>query len=287
MQSKNKTQIIITDIDGTLLDNSSKLSERNRDTLKYLKENRVTIVLATGRSLFSAKKVIIENDFLHLIDFVIFSTGAAIFDVKRDNIFRQYNLSNNEISEIKEYLNEIQIDFMIQQIIPDNHFFSYKKNSRFKKNPDFYKRIEIYNDCIIESNIKLESATQFVAIVPEQGDKILNQIKLKFQEKYSIIKTTSPLDKKSIWIEIFPKNVLKSTASNYLLEKLSLSNKALVTVGNDFNDMDLLKIGKENYLLENAPKELKKKILNDPNYSSCKIAPSNINNGFSIIANSI
>ncbi len=280
-------KIIISDIDGTLLNNDGKLSKSNRKAIELLIEKDVVIVLATGRSLYSAKKVIIENDFLHLIDFVIFSTGAAILDIKRDIIFRQYSLSKNEISEIEEYLNEIQIDFMIQQVIPDNHFFSYKKNPRYKKNPDFYKRIEIYNDCILENGEKPESATQFVAIVPKHGDKILNQIKLKFQKKYSIIKTTSPLDKKSLWIEIFPKNVLKSIASNYLLEKLNLSNKALVTVGNDFNDMDLLTVGKENYLLENAPKELKEIVLNDPNYSNCKIAPSNIENGFSIIANSI
>ncbi len=149
--SKSKIKVIITDIDGTLLDDNSKLSKTNRVTLNLLKKDGFIVVLATGRSLFSAKKIALENNFLDLIDYIIFSTGAAIFDVKKKSIFNVYSLNNKNIIEIENYLNEktINVDYMIQANIPENHFFSYKKNNHFKINTDFYKRIEIYKDSIL------------------------------------------------------------------------------------------------------------------------------------------
>jgi len=280
--SKSKIKIIITDIDGTLLDDNSKLSATNRATLNLLKKDGFIIVLATGRSLFSSKKIALENKFLDLVDFIIFSTGAAILDVKKKCIFNTYSLNREDILEIENYLNEtINADYMIQGNIPDNHFFSYKKNNRFKINSDFYRRIEIYKDSILTRSEITDSATQFIAIIPEKKDEIFNQVKLQLQERYSIIKTTSPLNKKTLWIEIFPKNVSKSTASTFLLKKLGLSKDSLITIGNDFNDMDLLKIGNMNFLLKNAPTELQEIIItNEFEYTNCKIGSTNIENGF-------
>jgi len=275
-------KVIISDIDGTLLNNGSKISASNKTTLELLNQKGILVVLATGRSLFSAKKVLEENNILDLIDYIIFSTGAAIFNVKSKQIFDIKNLEYNDISKIENYLdNIINVDFMLQADIPNNHFFSYKKNNRFKSNTDFFHRMEIYKDSILERNQIKDSATQFIAIIPEDMEIIFKEVKDHFKENYSIVKTTSPLNHKSLWIEIFPNNVSKSIASINLLKLLNLNIDNLITIGNDFNDMDLLKIGKKNYLLENAPEELKNIVSENDDYTDCFIAPSNVNEGFS------
>ena len=282
MCDKVKLKVIISDIDGTLLNNESRISETNLTTLRLLKKQGILIVLATGRSLFSAKKALDENNILDLIDYLIFSTGAAIYNVKNDQIFNVSKLEDDEITEIENYLDtSINLDYMIQAPIPDNHWFCYKKNNRFETNPDFYNRIQIYKDSILRREQITDSATQFIAIVPENIESIFKEVQRKFQNKFSIVKTTSPLNQKSLWIEIFPCNVSKSTASINLLKLLNLNIDNLITIGNDFNDMDLLKIGKRNYLLENAPEELKKIVSDNSNYKDCIISPSNINDGFS------
>ena len=281
---QNKIKIIISDIDGTLLNDDGRISNTNRSTLEFLKEKDIPVILATGRSLFSAKKVLIENHILDLIDFIIFSTGAAIYNVKNEEIFDICSLDKEKIIEVENYLNnDLELDYMIQGTIPNNHFFSYKKNNRFKINTDFYRRIKIYKDAILDRTDITNSATQFIAIIPNDAEIIFEQIKTRFQEKYSIIKTTSPLNKKDLWVEVFPKSVSKSIASINLLEKLGFTQNELITIGNDFNDMDLLTIGKKNYLLENAPEELKRIIINEKSHSNCKVAPSNICDGFSMV----
>jgi len=281
MYDKIKLEVIISDIDGTLLNNESKISDVNKTTLELLKQKGIVIVLATGRSLYSAKKVLEENNILFLIDYLIFSTGAAIYHVKNDQIFNITKLKEEDITEIENYLNvEINLDYMIQAPIPNNHWFSYKKNNRFKINPDFYNRIQIYKDSILRREQIIDSATQFIAIVPEVIESVFKEVQRKFKNKFSIVKTTSPLNQKSLWIEIFPSNVSKSTASINLLKLLNLNLDNSITIGNDFNDMDLLKIGKKNYLLENAPEELKSIASKNTDYNDCFIAPSNKNDGF-------
>ena len=50
--------IVVSDLDGTLLDSSARLSPRNRSTLQSLGDQGVVRVVATGRSLHSARLVL-------------------------------------------------------------------------------------------------------------------------------------------------------------------------------------------------------------------------------------
>ena len=92
---KDKPKIVFTDLDGTLLNSSSQLSPRNRDMLYQLGEQNILRVVATGRSLFSARRVL-TMDFP--IDYLVFSTGAGIIDWKKQHILYKKNLTHNDMS---------------------------------------------------------------------------------------------------------------------------------------------------------------------------------------------
>ncbi|MFW5799204.1 MAG: HAD family hydrolase, partial [Spirochaetota bacterium] len=85
------------------------------------------------------------------------------------------------------------------------------------------------------------------------------------------VKTTSPLDGKSIWIEIFPLSVSKSLAGQYIADIENVPYYNIATVGNDYNDLDLLNWSKKSFVVSNAPDELKNKY---------KCVRSNNENGF-------
>ena len=51
-------ELIITDLDGTLLDDKSNLSEINIDAIKKIKTSGVKFGIATGRSLESLMSII-------------------------------------------------------------------------------------------------------------------------------------------------------------------------------------------------------------------------------------
>ena len=66
--------MVITDLDGTLLNSGRIVSPENRRALERLGELGVVRVIATGRSLFSFNKVI-ERDFP--VDYLLFSSGGG------------------------------------------------------------------------------------------------------------------------------------------------------------------------------------------------------------------
>jgi HAD superfamily hydrolase (TIGR01484 family) len=87
-----KIKIVFSDLDGTLLNNSHILSQVNRKTLMELKKRGIIRVVATGRSLFSAQKVM-DLDFP--IDYLIFSSGAGIMNWhNQESIYKEYMQKN-------------------------------------------------------------------------------------------------------------------------------------------------------------------------------------------------
>ena len=82
----NKIRLIATDLDGTLLKSDKSISEKDWKTLEYLASKQIVRVAATGRSLFKVKQVLPENA---PFDFIVFSSGAGIYDWKNKNILQR------------------------------------------------------------------------------------------------------------------------------------------------------------------------------------------------------
>ncbi len=61
---------------------------------------------------------------------------------------------------------------------------------------------------------------------------------------------------------MFHKNVSKSQAVSWLSSRLKIQQKNVISVGNDYNDEDLLPWSGEAYVVDNAPDSLKIKFNN-------------------------
>ncbi|MEI7596930.1 MAG: HAD family hydrolase [Bacteroidota bacterium] len=260
-------KLIITDLDGTLLNDEQLVSNTDFDVLKQLGEIGAVRAIATGRSLFSVNNVIYPD---FPIDFMIFSTGAGIMNWNNKEIILKQELSAIKTTEIINILIKQNVDFMIHKGIPNNHEFYY--HCFDKGNKGFQNRINIYTEVAIpiESIPSNFRATQFVVILPNDlqlFSKICKKLK-----GVKIIRTTSPINDDHIWLEIFPEDVSKGHAAIWLANKLGIEIIETVAIGNDYNDIDMLDITGNSYVVDNAPADLKEKY---------KIVKSNNNNGFS------
>ncbi|MEA1973899.1 MAG: HAD-IIB family hydrolase [Candidatus Cloacimonadota bacterium] len=260
-------ELVVTDLDKTLLNDKKKVSTKDKVTLENLSKKNIVRIIATGRSLYHFGFAI-KDDFP--IDYIIFSSGLGVIDWKTKELLIENNLVRNEISEIYNILTEFQINFMIQKKIPDNHHFYYIRY--LKKIHDFERRIRLSKNHSekISSLPKIDTASQFIAIVNRDYplvDKLFQAL-----QKFQVIRATSPLDHKSIWIEILPKNVSKGHTLIDFAKMKSLNIDNSIGIGNDYNDIDFLDVTKFSYMVNNAPEDLKKKYLT---------SKSNNDNGFS------
>ncbi|MBI9055589.1 MAG: HAD family phosphatase [Bacteroidales bacterium] len=264
---KETFKIVITDLDGTLLNNNREVSLTDMKSLYWLGENNIVRVIATGRNFFSALKALKDN---FPIDYLIFSSGAGIFDWKRKKLIHSQFLPENEVSQISQILINHEIDFMIHEMVPENHKFLFHRTN--KKNPDFERRIDVYKEFAIELNPgkeKFDHASQILAVFPNDIS-LFDEIKNKFND-IKIIRTTSPIDGDSIWMEIFPETVSKGHGIEWLCKKIKIAQSETISVGNDYNDIDMLEYTAEKYVVSNAPDDLKERF---------PVCNSNQQNGF-------
>ena len=251
--TENRSKIIFTDLDGTLLDSYGKCSRENYQSLTDLAKQKIVRVVATGRSLYSVHKVL-KPDFP--IDYLLFSSGAGIMDWQHKKILLRNTLTSDQVIDIAKSLKQSEVDFMLHYPIPENHHFVYHATG--KDNPDFYKRIEIYKEFAEPMYLSVETfgaACQFIAIIKKDVG-LYKRIAEKFPE-VKVIRATSPLDHHSIWIEIFPTSVSKGKAAKWLCNRLNLSPVHSLGIGNDYNDIDLLNFTHLSYVVANAPEDLK------------------------------
>jgi hypothetical protein len=247
-------KIMISDFDGTLCDSSCQVNEEILQMFRDLQKQNIIRVIATGRSLYSAYKVL-ENDFP--IDYLIFSSGAGLMNWKTKQIIFSACLSSNDTAIIASALNKKQIDYMIHHPIPDNHYFDYFLFN--KCNTDFISRLKHYSDYARKADTLTythKKASQFLAITSYQANHeiFLSQT----LDQFSVIRATSPLDHQSKWIEIFPKHISKSQTANYLCNLLSINQANSMAIGNDFNDLDLLEWAEYAFVVHNAHEDIKK-----------------------------
>ena len=260
-------KMLITDLDRTLLRDDNSVSAENYEALKRFRKKGNLIAVATGRNIFSVNQVL-KDDFP--IDFLIFSSGVGIMNWAKKKIIYENHLNENEIKSVIKILISHKVDFMVHDVVPYNHKFFFWKWENF--NPDFERRLKLYEKhCqFLKKPQDIKKASQFIVILSEDSITKFNEIKseIKFLK---VIRATSPLDHKSIWLEIFPRTVSKGKAAKWLCNFLLINKKNTIGIGNDYNDIDLLDWTTRSYVVENAPEELKRKYT---------VTDSNEKNGF-------
>ena len=269
-QNSTPAGLFVTDLDGTLLRSDRTFAEKDLLALEQLGRMNITRVIATGRSLYSFDTVVESN---LPVDYILFSTGAGVSHFSSGNIVRKSSLEASQVERVTEVLLAEQLDFMIHQPIPDNHHFAYVAVNA--GNTDFEHRISIYRPYAFEMKNSADGfgpATQLLAVLPpSQNMVILDELREKLFD-FTVIQTTSPLDHKSTWIEIFPANVSKSQTADWLAKELNIEPSNIASLGNDYNDVDLLEWSPIGFVVENAPEDLKARFPSVASNDNCGAA---------------
>lgn len=252
------TRMMITDLDGTLLRSDHTVAAADLQTLAALPRQGVLRVLATGRSLFSLRRIAQPLP----LDYAICSTGAGIYDCRCETLLRQTCLTQRQAAAAAGCLEALGLDYCVHDPLPENHRFGFRRGTRFARNPDFDARIALYRHVCGPLASKPETpASQLLIVIPaDHGPALMARIRRHLPE-LSVVRTTSPLDHRSWWVEIFPPNVSKGGAAAWLSDRLGIPRRAVMFVGNDYNDADLLEWAAHAYVVANAPADLRTRFM--------------------------
>ena len=252
--------MIATDLDGTLLGDARVIDERDWAALAELGRSGVVRVIATGRSLWSARRVIPNG---LPIDYLVFSSGVGTVSWPDMKLLASHEMSDEAALTVALQLIELGLDFMAQGQAPDSHRFAYWR-SGVLNNPDFEHRLELYDSFATPMDkAQVPTTSHFVIVHPaDEPDEEFARIRdalLGLDVPLHVVRTTSPLDKKSLWIEVFPRGVSKANGCAAIAQAHAVPLADTLAVGNDYNDCDMLDWAGTSYVVSNAPAPLKQR----------------------------
>lgn len=251
------TRLVVTDLDGTFLKNDRSISNKNLEALKLLGEKKIVRAVATGRNLKKVTEVL--NNHVPF-DYIVYSSGAGLYDWKeKSNIYNQ-NIGIETSAKLLQYFIERKLNFHAFHPSPENHLHWYFRGENFCE--EFERYFDFNQNFASELNVKQLPKTelcQFLVIIKED-DKLFTEMKNEIESISSeirVIRSSSPITKGFIWIEIFHHSVSKGNGVKQICELLNIDKSQTLGLGNDYNDLDLLEFTNYSFLTENAPVEIK------------------------------
>ncbi|QCI20779.1 Cof-type HAD-IIB family hydrolase [Buchnera aphidicola (Hyperomyzus lactucae)] len=253
-------RIIAVDLDGTLLSSKNTITEYTKEIIQLLAKKNIFFILASGRHHVDIIEI---RDILKIRSFIIASNGAKIYDLDNQLIF-----SDCLDKEIASQL--CKIKYLEKDIITQ----VYKKNRWFVNNNKVNNKF-----CSALSSLQYEYFTP---------DKFAfdNICKIFFTsnnfEKLYI------LEKKiiDIWgekvnisfsvpgcLEVVSGKTSKGHGVRLISHLLGIPLDSCIAFGDGMNDLDMLTISGQAYIMKNADSCLKNALPN------IEIIDSNNNNG--------
>ena len=225
----DNVKAIILDLDGTLLDDNKKISDKTIEFLKQIKED-IKIIPASARQFCTIKPYLEKLDLLDDNNYTICFNGSLIVNNKEKELFSSY-IDKNVVIKIDDFILDNNIDWTY-----------YLYDSRLLRN-------DISN---IDEFVNKNKIYKIVGIsTPEVIDKIRNNLPKCILDNLEI--TSSELNR----IEFVNKGMTKVKAIELLLNKLDIDKEKVVAIGDGDNDIDMIKYVGCGIAMLNSPEIVK------------------------------
>jgi Cof subfamily protein (haloacid dehalogenase superfamily) len=251
MSDIKRIRLIATDLDGTLLRDDKTISGIDLETLLKLEQYNIIRVAATGRSLHKVNEVLLPDS---PFDYVVFSSGGGVFDWKKKELMVSEHFATDISILLCCFLIRLKLNFIVFKPIPQNNLFCFHRGAGVCSEFDNYLHRHTGDFSALNMDSYYEEAGQFMAVIPNNEilfDSISNKLKSTF-DGIRVIRSTSPVDPRFIWLEIFPDTVSKGHGIKWVCDRLEIDYSATAGIGNDFNDIDMLDFVGHPFILGNS-----------------------------------
>lgn len=240
----NNIKLIVSDIDGTILNEKCECSEKLRETFKKVQNLGIKIVLATGRMFMGADPV---REDLGFDTPVICYQGAMVR--KGNDILYQNAVDNSLAREIikisrekKFHLNLYNNDTLIVEDDNKKYMEDYTKG-RFTT----YKTVKSFDE------VTLNNVSKLLCITYNEDEIISLQKELskKFEGKLAIVRSHK------YYLEFTDIKATKGNALNFLKDLWNIKKEEVFASGDQDNDYDMLQNAGVKIAMGNASDKLK------------------------------
>ena len=240
---RNFEALIFCDLDETLIASGQPLSAANAAAVAALAERGIGVVPASGRSLPMLRKVVPPEVPLCC---AIVSTGVGIVAWPDGGILRRCELEPARAAEAVRFLADAGADFLAFSRLPESRMlWSHTVSAPDGPRYDFHRRLARHYGGEPPREFPVDwdggdGLAQLLAIYgAEEESEALRAAEELRRRGYAVARATSPVDGRSIWIEVFSPGVGKAAAAAWVAEHFA-PGAPCYALGNDYNDLDML-----------------------------------------------
>lgn len=258
-------KFIVSDMDGTLLNSDHTISKKNMEAIKFARDNGVEFMIATGRAYYEAMQPINEAN---LETELICLNGAMTYD-KKGNLINSINLDIEDILFIKEKFKEFGLAYQLYtpkclytESISENMqaFIDLVAAQGHEVNIDIIKEetqervdsghlVEVAN---IDDYLNNPDNPVIKIMTVNNDIELLKRAKKELAKNKNISVTSSGVNN----IEITNSKASKGQAVKNIAQLKNISLNNTMTIGDNLNDLSMIKVAKYNVAINNGNPEL-------------------------------
>ena len=246
--------LIVFDLDGTLLNRHSALSDGTRDTLKRLAERGIAYTVATGRTLHAARTLLEGSDF-NLPH--IYKNGVMIWRPDTGKYSHSNLLAMHETQSIIEgFIGQGVTPFIFTIEPPDRHgvyHLPLQTAAEHRLAAHFGAIDGLHINPVSELPYAAE-ITNISALGPQQAISSVQQLVLA--EPHLIAYSGAAIEGEDLqWIDIHHSEASKGGAIEEIKKDLGVSR--VICFGDSDNDLSMFALADECYAPSNAKDSVK------------------------------
>ncbi|MFC2159690.1 HAD family hydrolase [Actinomycetota bacterium] len=248
-------KLIVTDVDGTLLDKKSKITELNRQALLECRKRGIEVVLATGKTmdsiLYLVKDLGLSLPQITLNGSVTISPDLEIIRSSKIDPVYYYEI----VREIKESGHQPVI------ALENGKLFLEDYHPDLKHLDDIGEKFE--NVSSIETDYYANNTVD-IYIPIEESDPLDNKLRKKYSDKMQFVRSGK------FFFDILNKNATKGSALLALIDSLGINKEEVAVLGDSPNDLSMFEIAGLKIAVKNSYPEILQKadIVTDESYNS-------------------
>ncbi|HCI29917.1 MAG TPA: HAD family hydrolase [Fervidobacterium sp.] len=248
-------RLIVTDLDGTLLNDEKHIPRENILVLKEAMERGIHVSIATGRNFHSAKEYIAE---LGLDVPVIFQNGAFIYQWMENKVIYQTALDKQIALKVIEGARNAGLFYILYADFLDEKDMYI--DVEYKGSFSAYLRHNSWRLNVVEDVTKYMSNGKSLAEIALVGyeEIILRTLENSlngFKDQTSVVKNNVVGDE--TFYEVFGPNSSKEHAMRFLFEHFKVKPEETMFLGDSYNDIGLLRMVGYPVVMDNGSDDVK------------------------------
>ena len=257
-------KLIASDLDGTIIDKTNSVCQNNLDAINSIHKKEIPFAICTGKTF-----PIIKNSIsMFNASFGIFGNGNQIIDFRTGKELYRKLLTMDDIElcykVAKKYNMHVHV-YTDTEVITEELLYMDLRNFKLKETKYYENSLEFkVTDNVLEY-IKNNDSSVFQFIISSIDNNLhAAETELKDLSDLTVCKISKSgsyrdniIDKEYSYLNITPHGINKKQALDILKEHLKVEDSEIMAIGDNLNDLEMVKSFGVGVAVANAYNEIK------------------------------